>query len=104
MERLFHNVSALNIFAATAVFLPMLAYGSTFIKLWVGAEFNFAYRILVVLVLVFFCRFVRPSSTDLVGPRKSSTHSRCPINWLRNEYRILDSSYTEIRPYWHRLW
>jgi len=71
MENLFQNVSTINIFFAAAMFTPLLAFGSIFIELWVGVEFSFAYWIMALLVLVFFCRFLSASVRQTLFAQKN---------------------------------
>ena len=61
VNQLFANVSSINMFAVSAIFLPLLALGSSFIGIWVGVDFAAAYPIVVILVLVLICRFVSVS-------------------------------------------
>lgn len=58
MEDMFEQVTSINFFVATALFLPLIIFGELFITLWVGDKFAYAIYIVYFIVFSFLCRTV----------------------------------------------
>lgn len=58
MEQMFSQITSINFFVATTLFLPLLIFGELFITLWVGAKFAYAIDIVYFIVFSFLCSTV----------------------------------------------
>jgi O-antigen/teichoic acid export membrane protein len=66
MEKLFNQITHINLFSSTVLFLSLFIFGKVFILLWVGDEFEYAVNLLYLgVVSSLFATFGKSANTVL---------------------------------------